>query len=715
MKAFFSPKLKKRSSRSAKSGKSSPREEALSPRLSLCRTLPNTVFDGEKFIGGSFARCLEYALLVNDVRAILYSSDKLDAGRSPNRLLTLLGDILDNSTHLQMWMTQSAALSPEQVKKHISKMLLDWVAIGFFFDFQADPKLVKRLHKMLESLLPPMEHNRIKLLLLKGKLEPHGLVFPDSRDALKVSDPVDSLVTGTRFFLQQDPSSIAQELSSIDFELYRSIEASELMDKNWQRSNAETLSPNLVALRKRFNQLSFWAITMVLRAADTRTQQIKLVRHLLEISWHLYTMRSYNSMGALVAGLASISLTRLPYLWENLSKNELKRREELDSVFEVTSNFRFYRSLLTQEHACIPYLPLHLRDMLAIYEREENYLDSKDSDDVPHINYDKISALGGAMHTILQFRGAQVWKGTHNSVMRDFLLGLPFSEEDDLLEASDRWKASAEGDLMQSTNLVGEIRCGMHENVVAIEVSFDSWKVMMPFPIALTYKDLIRRVRGITGRESDMFYQTQQGLQLQLASQKEMPAFLASSDNLHIEAIYSRGTIRARLNRNSINTSNRTSRSGSFNMFSPPSPAELAAAATQPELGRKRSASSVGEDSFSLIPGLSMSPLMSPRGDEKRRLLLLELVCVGANEENEKAQEPREYVVPAHVAWNELVAMMVVLLGHGDALEFFVLEHARELGDPSVGTPVDDESKWIKALKLSSKDQKLYLNVRRSE
>jgi hypothetical protein len=89
-------------------------------------------------------------------------------------------------------------------------------------------------------------------------------------------------MTGARFFSQQDVDSIAHELSSIDYELYRSIEglnitffnfflqfnfaASELMNKNWQRENATELSFNLVCLRKRFNQLSFWVISMVLKS-----------------------------------------------------------------------------------------------------------------------------------------------------------------------------------------------------------------------------------------------------------------------------------------------------------------------------------------------------------------------------------------------------------------------------------------------------------------
>lgn len=60
-----------------------------------------------------------------------------------------------------------------------------------------------------------------------------------------------------------------------------------------------------------------------------------------------------------------------------------QRWEELMTVLEVQQNFKQYRALLVlaakQELTCIPYLPLHLRDILTIYEREDNHLTTKDA------------------------------------------------------------------------------------------------------------------------------------------------------------------------------------------------------------------------------------------------------------------------------------------------------------------------------------------------
>jgi lysozyme family protein len=62
--------------------------------------------------------------------------------------------------------------------------------------------------------------------------------------------------------------------------------------------------------------------------------QIKLVKHLLDCCWSLYQLRNYNGFGALMSGLNSVSLTRLKYLWEGLSKADakVKRKRRVEEI-----------------------------------------------------------------------------------------------------------------------------------------------------------------------------------------------------------------------------------------------------------------------------------------------------------------------------------------------------------------------------------------------
>jgi hypothetical protein len=246
--------------------------------------LSDTVFVDGKLGAGSIVRVAEYSLMARCTRAVVYCFRSFT---TPSELLEMLKKI-SSSSQLQEWQSDLLAL---EVRTRVTAMLLEWVNIAFFVDFQTDPKLVSALHGLLESLLPPAEHNRVKLALLRAKLNPHNLRFPDDKDTFTGSS--EELVQQARYLLQQDPVMVSSELTQIDFELYRAIEATELLDKNWSRKGAEQLSPNLVELRKRFNQLSFWVITVVLQAPEKKEQQIKVISQMKLFFFVLKILRSF--------------------------------------------------------------------------------------------------------------------------------------------------------------------------------------------------------------------------------------------------------------------------------------------------------------------------------------------------------------------------------------------------------------------------------------
>ena len=660
--------------------------------------LENVEFEDGKFMGGTFQRCVEYMLWKfseKSMYAVLYCFRPF---ASPQEMLELLKELLAKPEILISW---QSVIDDSVVQERITKVLLAWVSMGFNFDFQPDPKLVKSLHSVLESLLPANEHNRIKLMLLKGKVVPHGLSFPDDTECA-TQDNLEEIVTGSMYFVQQDLDLVCQEMSNIDYDLYRSIEASELMNKNWQRSNAAELSPTLVALRKRFNQLSFWVITLVLVSVDTKTKQIKMVKQLLDCAWLLYQSRSYNSMGALISALNSVALSRLHYLWDNLSKQDLKRREEMNGVLEVMQNFKVYRQLLEEaaqvEAPCIPYIPLHLRDMLAIFEREDNHLKKCDDTGKPMVNFDKMRALGTTMHTILQFRGNQ-WRGSVDQVLREFLVGVPFFSEDDLLEYSDRWKAELGEKLADKESTkpnAFKVKAPVVEGYVLLKVMYESWTVLSPIPLTMTFKELRRLVKHIAGKECELRYLTQTGLSLLMSSPEDMPAFLSSSDSLIVEATHQRTVKMTLRGSRSSNTGTWRQRSVSNATHSPflenksargsaiTSSGDIAAMINNNNNTRRRSLSSVGfmpeeakarsdpllsptrqsSQSAHSSPLISpaLSPMLSPRGEEKKRIVVVELVLLEDDKEQEGTQS--DIAISTFLSFEEFRVMLQLLLGY---------------------------------------------------
>lgn len=277
---------------------------------------------------------------------------------------------------------------------------------------------------------------------------------------------------------------------------------------------------------------------------------------------------------------------------------------------------------------------------------------------------------------------------------------------------------------------------------VAILVHFETWAIHTVFPLYGTFKDLKKLVRSVTGRDCDMYYTTSSGLTMFLDSQAVMPDFMVSNETLTVVATFTRGTIRG-LSRgsrpNSATLSTGTvaatrSRSGSSTpvgalfgsptQSSPVSPApestsgpssprvsspELSAAESAdgsassssstnkdgvPKLRRGRSRSSITLDVVPKSPSLatnsarttphSSSPLMSPRGEEKKRILVLELL--------DGASKP-ELAVSAHLTYEELVALVALLYRRGDARLSFVAK------DGAGSLVIEDEHTWARVVK----------------
>lgn len=125
--------------------------------------------------------------------------------------------------------------------------------------------------------------------------------------------------------------------------------------------------------------------------------------------------------------------------------------------------------------------------MLALYEREENFLESPAGvGGARLVNYTKIRALADCMHKVLQFR-AVLWKTSGASVahLREFLLRLPFLCEDDLLAASDKWVAKLRSQRLMSNAVTPADEAAYLRGVTAPEARKVCLGLCVVFPLSV--------------------------------------------------------------------------------------------------------------------------------------------------------------------------------------------------------------------------------------
>ena len=85
--------------------------------------------------------------------------------------------------------------------------------------------------------------------------------------------------------LSYHPEEIARQLTLIDFQLFASIKPFECLNQNWMKAAHDDLSPNVMKMIRRFNEVSGWIASEILKFKDlpTRTKALKQIIEIAEV------------------------------------------------------------------------------------------------------------------------------------------------------------------------------------------------------------------------------------------------------------------------------------------------------------------------------------------------------------------------------------------------------------------------------------------------
>ena len=89
--------------------------------------------------------------------------------------------------------------------------------------------------------------------------------------------------------LSYHPEEIARQLTLIDFQLFASIKPFECLNQNWMKAAHDDLSPNVMKMIRRFNEVSGWIASEILKFKDlpTRTKALKQIIEIAEVCLYL--------------------------------------------------------------------------------------------------------------------------------------------------------------------------------------------------------------------------------------------------------------------------------------------------------------------------------------------------------------------------------------------------------------------------------------------
>ncbi|CAM4715640.1 unnamed protein product [Leuciscus chuanchicus] len=157
--------------------------------------------------------------------------------------------------------------------------------------------------------------------------------------------------------LKVTPEEFASQITLMDAPVFKAIQPEELASCGWNKKEKHSLSPNVVAFTRRFNQVSFWAVREIL-TAQTLKIRAEILGHFIKIAKKLLELNNLHSLVSVVSALQSAPIFRLSKSWALISRKDKATFEKLDFLTSKEENYNrmreYTRSL--KMAPCIPYL-----------------------------------------------------------------------------------------------------------------------------------------------------------------------------------------------------------------------------------------------------------------------------------------------------------------------------------------------------------------------
>ncbi|KAI8816677.1 ras guanine nucleotide exchange factor domain-containing protein [Fimicolochytrium jonesii] len=180
-----------------------------------------------------------------------------------------------------------------------------------------------------------------------------------------------------------DPEILAQQLCLYNSTLFRMIDPIDYTAQIWGKA-----SLNLTFFIERFDKESFWVATEIVNKPNLKTRTAVL-SIFLKVAKGCYDAQNYFSLFAIMFGLNLSPVQRLKKTWEGLSDARRKALADLQSVTDVSKNFKSYRTkLIDADPPLVPFLPLFIKDLTFINDGNETIIK-----DTQMINFQKMQLI----------------------------------------------------------------------------------------------------------------------------------------------------------------------------------------------------------------------------------------------------------------------------------------------------------------------------------
>mmetsp|Transcript_10170 Transcript_10170/g.12653 ORF Transcript_10170/g.12653 Transcript_10170/m.12653 type:complete len:496 (+) Transcript_10170:42-1529(+) len=256
----------------------------------------------------------------------------------------------------------------------VISVLKQWMSKYWIEDFNDNNALIDELKKFADKIINKCNEcsdnaseneirKRLKLAnmiinSIKAQKKKYLYDMYNTYDEMFFNGPSNRKMYQNKSIFEYENLNIAQELTLMDFKLFKKIRKRECMDENWKKkknNENELLAPNILNVIKHFNDVDKWVKWAILQEKNDRKRGRIIKKFIKIMHILLYDLRNFQGVFNVFSALNSNPIFRLKESWKYIPKKHLVTFNKVKSLLDSTNSFSKLREL--QRNAINPQIP----------------------------------------------------------------------------------------------------------------------------------------------------------------------------------------------------------------------------------------------------------------------------------------------------------------------------------------------------------------------